>query len=56
MKIPQDRLENAVLDYYIKMHEEELKYFLGIFKKTDRDEDGIVDRKELLEIVDNCGK
>ena len=38
------------------MHEEELKYFLGIFKKSDRNEDGVVDRKELLEIVDNCGK
>ena len=56
LKIPQDRLENAMLEHAIRIHEEGLKYFLTTFKKSDRDEDGVVNRKELLEIVDNCGK
>lgn len=37
-----------MLEHAIRIHEEELKYFLATFKKSDRDENGVVNRKELL--------
>ncbi|KAM3129000.1 hypothetical protein pb186bvf_018917 [Paramecium bursaria] len=49
-------LLNLVLEYHIKQYEQKLRIFVTIFKKYDKDNDGIITQSEFIEIMNNSLK
>ena len=50
-KITYDDLFNTLLDYHIRTRSKYLKNFKNLFKKFDNNNDGILTKKELIQLI-----
>lgn len=53
LKIKYGIFLKAVLDFQLKNHEKLIKPFVQVFKMRDRDNDGIVNEEQFVQIIED---
>jgi Ca2+-binding EF-hand superfamily protein len=54
-KIPYKDFQKILLDYQIKSRDKYLRNFVYLFKKSDTDNNGIINEEEFVNLLSNMG-